>query len=202
MKGFRALQLLVDRLSDDPQEFSFAGARPWLEGLSRDAELAEALAEDAEIGLRAHRMGEDLYVEGALTAAFELGCGRCLKRYRQPVREPFRLVLEPAGARVPADPEGAEALARDGLWLSEELEAGWFRGPEVELGPFFVEVIAAALPFKPLCQEDCAGLCPGCGIDRNEETCDCREERPASPFSVLAGLRDKLAKDAGDGESS
>lgn len=192
------MELLVDRLTEDPSELEFAGSADWLASCSGDPELAKTLAAPVRFSIRAHCMGENLYLEGVAEAEFELGCGRCLERYRQPVREPFRLVLEPAGARVPADPEGALALARDGLVLSEELEAGWFRGSEVQLDHFLQEVITAGLPQKPLCREECAGLCPSCGIDRNVETCDCREEQPHSPFAALAGLRDRLASKEGE----
>ena len=200
------MKLLVDRLGSDPTELAFEGTPAWLEGLVPDSELAEAVTEPFAFTLRAHMMNEDVFLEGEAVGAFELACGRCLKRYRSPVREPFRLVLEPAGARRPADPEGVEALDRDGLVLSEELESGWFRGPEVQLEHFLQEVIAAGLPLKPLCREDCSGLCPSCGIDRNEARCDCREEKPESPFAALAGLRDELAKRSaerpGEGEDS
>lgn len=192
------MKLLVDRLGEDPSELEFTGSAAWLASWAKDPALGDALASPVRFRLRVHFMGDDLYLEGVAEADFELGCGRCLGRYRQPVREPFRLVLEPAGARVPADPEGALALARDGLVLSEELEAGWYRGSEVELDPFLREVIANGLPQKPLCREECAGLCPSCGIDRNVESCVCQEEQPHSPFAALAGLRDRLVSEEGE----
>ena len=98
-------------------------------------------------------------------------------------------MLEPAERAAPAEPEAAEALARDGLALSDQLEAGWFRGPEVELGPFVREVLALGLPVQPLCKEDCRGLCPRCGNDRNREACGCEELKPESPFAALQVLR-------------
>ena len=61
-------------------------------------------------------------------------------------------MLEPAGARVPGDPEAAQALARDGLCLGDELETGWYRGSEVQLDSVCLELItpgaagAAAVP--------------------------------------------------------
>ncbi len=190
------MKLLTDRLTEDPQENLFEGSPEWLSEVLPDFEADQTVVESLHFQVQAHKMGEDLYLDGQATGAFELGCGRCLKRYRQPVREPLRLVLEPAGARVPADPEGADALARDGLVLSDELETGWFRGPEVSLDHFLAEVVTATLPLKPLCREECSGLCPSCGVDRNETDCDCQEERPASPFAALAGLREELAKQA------
>ena len=195
------MRLLLDRLSEDPDSFAFDAALEWLEAVSGDPEHGGARVDAAHIELGAHRMGEDVYLAGEVCADLELACGRCLTRYRQRVREPFRLVLEPAGSRVPADPEGAESLARDGLALSDELEAGWFRGSEVCLDGFLQEVVAAGLPWKTLCREDCAGLCPSCGIDRNLASCSCRDEAPASPFLALGGLRERLAGGgSGEGE--
>ncbi len=188
--GF-SLKILVDRLSAAPLAHEFSVSRRWLaeqqgEGASPSS---EGLAEDARFEVRAQKMGADLYLEGELSGVLDLACSRCLTRYRAPIRERFRLVLEPAGDRVPADPEGAAALARDGLYLADEIESGWFRGPEIQLDRFVGEVLALAVPVQPLCREDCLGLCPRCGIDRNVERCNCTEARPASPFAVLATLR-------------
>jgi len=131
-----------------------------------------------------------VYLEGSVVGAIELECSRCLARYRHGLHEPFRLILEPVGTRSPADPEAAEALRRDGVCLGDEIEAGWFRGDEIDLGGFFREMISLALPVKPLCDEDCPGLCPLCGIELGKTKCDCREAKPDSPFAVLAVLRD------------
>jgi uncharacterized protein len=136
-------------------------------------------------------MGEDLYIEGNVEGCLELECGRCLARYRHLLREPFRLVLEPAGGRTPADREDADALARDGVCLGDEIESGRFRGSEIELGAFFLEVVSLALPVQPLCREECLGLCPHCGADLGVATCKCGQNRTDSPFSVLASLRDE-----------
>ena len=52
------------------------------------------------------------------------------------------------------------------------------------------KVVALAIPVQPLCREECRGLCPQCGVDRNRETCDCAAPRDASPFAVLATLKE------------
>jgi uncharacterized protein len=139
-------------------------------------------------------MGEDLYLDGSVEGALELECGRCLARYRQRFSEEFRFVLEPARNRVPADPEGAAALSRDGLCLGDELETGWFRGSEIHLGSIFVEFISLTLPVKPLCREDCPGLCARCGANLAVARCGCEEIKPDSPFAVLADMRDGLTR--------
>lgn len=53
----------------------------------------------------------------------------------------------------------------------------------VDLGPMVHEAILTELPLAPLCRDDCLGLCAHCGVDRNEEQCDCvapRDPRWAS----------------------
>jgi uncharacterized protein len=123
-----------------------------------------------------------------------LECGRCLARYRHVLSEKFRLALEPAGHRVPADPEGAAALARDGLCLGDDLEAGWFQGREIQLGAVFLELVSLAFPAKPLCSEDCVGLCPECGASLEGAGCGCSKTNLNSPFAVLAGIRNGLTQ--------
>jgi uncharacterized protein len=80
-----------------------------------------------------------------------------------------------------ADSEGAEV--RD-----EDLDTFAFDGEKIDLEPVFREQFVLAVPFAPLCREDCKGLCPQCGIDRNSGTCSC--EKPIDPrLAALKGLK-------------
>ena len=193
------MKLLVDRISVDVSEEAYTGDASW-----RRANLAlgeapgEPGVEDLAVRLSARMLGADLYLEGQIEGDCELTCSRCLARYGAPIREQFRLVLEPAGDRVPADPEGAEALSADGLCLSDELETGWFRGSEIHLDRYVAEIVVLALPVQPVCREECRGLCPRCGVDWNSETCDCSEERPRSPFAALEKLRGNRGEPEGE----
>lgn len=184
------MKILVDRLKQTPTALVFGAEDPgWADSREGVPELGGALAEGPTARVQAHRMASDLYLEGVVEGALELECSRCLVRYRSPLREPFRLVLEPAGARVPPEPEAARDLARLGMCLGDELEMGWFQGAEIDLRSLLREVVALAVPVQPLCREDCKGLCPRCGVDRNRETCGCEAERPVSPFAALEALR-------------
>jgi uncharacterized protein len=60
---------------------------------------------------------------------------------------------------------------------------------EIDLEPLARETVVLELPQAPLCREDCQGLCPDCGVDRNEGTCSCAP--PVDPrWTVLDELRD------------
>ena len=185
------MKIQVERLTETPTDLSMeAGTAWWRAHMPASPHLPRELDEPLSVGLRAYRMAEDeILLEGSVAGSIDLECGRCLARYRHALREPFRLVLEPAGSRTPTDPEAARALAQSGFCLREELEAGWYRGPEIDLGTLVLEAVALALPVQPLCREDCAGLCPRCGTDRNAGRCSCVEAPRNSPFAVLEALR-------------
>ncbi len=188
------MKIPIDRLKESPTPFSFEGDEAWWNAsFATGSSLAGELAEPARLSCRAARAGDDIQLEGGVEGVVVLECGRCLARYRHRFSEEFRFVLEPARNRVPADPEGAAALSRDGLCRGDELETGWFRGSEIHLGSIFVEFISLTLPVKPLCQENCPGLCARCGANLAVARCDCEEMKSDSPFAVLAGIREDLA---------
>ena len=193
------MKLLLDRVTEDISVEEFIGDAVWREGhLDLGGTAGEPGIGDLAVRLGARMLAANLYLEGSLEADSELACSRCLARYRAPIREQFRLVLEPAGDRVPADPEAAKALSADGLCLSDQLETGWFRGSEIHLDRYMAEIVVLSLPVQPVCREDCRGLCPRCGVDRNDETCNCSEERPRSPFAALEKLRGARGETEGE----
>lgn len=192
------MKLEVERLTAEPTPFAFEeGTAWWCARMPREAGLPREVAEAFRVVGTAYQgsAGEEILLDGTITGALELECARCLARYRHRLREPFRFVLEPAGLRTPAEPEAAAALLREGMCLADEVELGWYRGSEIQLDSVCRELIALALPVKPLCREDCAGLCPSCGADRNDTACGCSEAASSSPFAALAALRGEKGAD-------
>ena len=185
------MKLSLDQLSAIPEHYAYeVDGRWWESQAPLSSGLPGRVLEPFRVEIEAHAIGEQVHLGGGLKGTLEFECGRCLARYGEPIGEGFRLVLEPAGSRLPADPEAAAALERDGLCLGDDFEMGWYRGDEIQLDVFCREVISLALPVKPLCGEDCAGLCARCGADLNQGGCSCAQARPDSPFAVLAALRD------------
>ena len=59
---------------------------------------------------------------------------------------------------------------------------------KIDLSPLVRDAMLLELPLAPLCREDCAGLCPVCGTDRNESACAC-EPAPDPRWATLDALR-------------
>lgn len=51
-------------------------------------------------------------------------------------------------------------------------------GDFLDLEPMVHDACILELPLAPLCQDDCQGLCPECGVNRNHETCSCEAPDP------------------------
>ncbi|MBW2712619.1 MAG: DUF177 domain-containing protein [Deltaproteobacteria bacterium] len=184
------MKILVDRLKATPERYTFEAEPGWWQEVGPSLGiLPEAVLDTFRLEMQAYTLGEELFFDGEVKGALELSCSRCLVGYREEIRESFRLLLEPVGDRLPAEPAAAAMLAAEGMCLSDELGTGWYKGAEVTLNEFFREVLALALPAKPLCRDECLGLCPQCGVDRNTEPCTCTKTNPLSPFAVLGSLR-------------
>jgi uncharacterized protein len=188
------MKISVDRINETPTRIAFEADRIWLATMLGNDWPTGDLTSPLRFACEAYTIGDDLLIDGRAEGEADLECGRCLGRYRQELSEGFRLVLEPAGDRIPTDPEGVLALSRDGVCLGDELEAGWYQGREIDLGAILVEVVSLGWPVSPVCRDDCAGLCQHCGVDLSTTECRCEESPKDSPFAVLAGLREEMVK--------
>ncbi len=104
----------------------------------------------SEVVLR--EAGGTVLAEGTLFTEVALTCGRCLNRYTQHVAQKFREVYRPHRDFNREDPEERE-----------EEQAFAIEENKIDLTPLLTQTLVLAVPFKPLCREDCPGLCPVCG---------------------------------------
>ena len=74
----------------------------------------------------------------------------------------------------------------------EELTTPYVEGDELDISGWARDAVALALPDKILCRPDCAGLCPVCGKDLNEEPHTHEEETADPRWDALEALRDRL----------
>jgi len=74
----------------------------------------------------------------------------------------------------------------------EDLDKEFYDGEVIDLDAIIQHQIILAIPFYPLCREDCKGLCPHCGINKNQETCQCSDKEFIDPR--LSGLKDFFKK--------
>lgn len=107
------------------------------------------------------RQGDDAFLRGNLSGVFDYSCSRCLEAAKVPVRIPVQVSF------IARDQDDEDEDDED------DVDVAHFDGDEIDIGPELREQLLLNMPVHPVCRESCAGLCPGCGINRNQKTCDC-----------------------------
>jgi uncharacterized protein len=121
---------------------------------------------------------------GSLGTSVRLICSRCLKKFTQTVSVPFEATYTDEAPGL----EGPRGEAEVEL-TSEVINLFPFHGRNIDLTEAVQEQVLLGLPVRPLCREDCNGLCPHCGADLNKSACVC-DEKPIDPrFAVLKNLQ-------------
>jgi uncharacterized metal-binding protein YceD (DUF177 family) len=122
-------------------------------------------------------VGNGYVLTGSLIITAEMDCSRCLESVVVQVDEPFRIFL--GGIPMDTSPEND--------WFALDTETR-----EFDIAPLVRELVLIGLPAKPLCCEDCLGLCAECGGNRNTGSCSCEGHRGDPRWAGLAVLRDRL----------
>ena len=162
------------RLIDEPIARSlFADA---LEGVDADLDKSRG-----HVRLELTRSGDDVFVRGSIKGSITLPCASCLSPAEVPIDSQLKMTFVP---------EGDEDDERDGDDPLDDLELGTHDLDTVDLAPIVREQIILALPISAHCREDCKGLCPSCGQNRNER--DCGHTGAEVPSALAIALQKKL----------
>ena len=170
--------MLVDlnRLDDGrlDQRFAIDRESPALEGF--DAEVREPLTLEVEL---AQPSGETYVLEATLRGTVWEPCRRCLTPTGIPLEESFRVVYQEPGRDARQSDEPGDD---DIVWIE--------RGAQrIELDQQVRDRLFLETDRFPLCRPGCRGICPSCGQNLNEGSCDCRLETADTRWKALEGLQ-------------
>jgi uncharacterized protein len=135
------------------------------------------LVSPVKVGLDVSRNGDEIVLAGRARVEAVLECARCLEEYSCALDGPVAVVVVVGEA-----PEGGVPAEEDVL--------------RVPGGSKYADItqqvrseLLVHIPLKPLCKEDCKGLCPRCGIDLNCDRCSCHARSADSRWDALKDLR-------------
>ncbi len=119
------------------------------------------------------------HIDGSAHGFVVYHCVRCLDEFRESLRVPIHEVF----SRYPLTS------------AQEEEDVVYEPGDEIVLDPFVLQAVILGLKYQPICKEDCAGLCPSCGVNLNHNTCHCKDRTIDPRLEALAELLDKTNED-------
>jgi uncharacterized protein len=160
------MKLPVDDISQTPKEIKFSESveelnEIWTKNGAWDFRAPPFL----DVSLVHYRSGREVFFQGRLEGTFVASCSRCQNPYSFALGREFEYVLVPEA--TPSERRGEKSHR-------ENPGVNTYSNAEIDLAPLVMEQVILALPTRPLCAEGCRGLCGGCGVDLNTETCRCQ----------------------------
>ena len=133
----------------------------------------------ADVSIRL--VGDEVLVQGLVTARLSFVCSRCLTPFEFPVASRFDLVYLP---------EDIDALSEE---LSDEkIDQMFYSGRQLDLRAVVLEQLNLTFPAKPLCAPDCEGICAVCGEVIRDAKCSCLVKETDRSWNKLKfPVRDK-----------
>lgn len=149
-----------------------------IEFLDPKLKQAEPLQASGKVELVTGALGE-IRVKGQVKVPIQAECDRCLEAAEFPIDSSFELYYRPV-----AEGYGEEKALDPG-----EAEMGFYEGDGLELNDVLREFVLLALPMQKLCRENCKGICPVCGQNRNQKECQCQTAATDDRWAALKELR-------------
>mgnify|MGYP001137490896 FL=1 len=137
--------------------------------------------EPAHAELTVRLYGDEVRVQGRVTARLSFVCSRCLTPFEFPVDSRFDLVYLP---------EELDGLSEE--LCDEKMDQMFYRERRLDLRVVVLEQLNLTFPAKPLCAPDCEGICAVCGEIIRDAKCSCLVKEGGAGWNKLKlNVRDK-----------
>jgi uncharacterized protein len=158
--------------------------RTWGASAFEAAQDDFGIANDVRLSCEIEKKDDRYRLVGRVAGTLELSCSRCAEPFKWPVDASFDLTYLPQSENAG---EGEQEV------VEEDLDSAFYADETIDLGQLIREQFYLSLPMKPLCSEDCRGLCPVCGLNRNTGRCSCdtkwHDPRLGPLRGILGGTR-------------
>ena len=148
------LRINISALKDGVNELEYSISAPSLD-------ISE-LVSDVVVHLVAIKKGRKIEIKGEVDFSVALVCARCLIEAVRQFSEELNSIFLPGIATE------IEELSY------EDVRTVFYKEEEIDILPIIRDAVLLSIPIKPLCREDCKGLCPICGKNLNEGACLCK----------------------------
>lgn len=166
------MKLDLRNVKPDESDYSFSE-------LAQDLELAAVgyeFPDPIEVELTASRSGDEIILQGRILTSVEVECSRCLEIREIDIKPKMQFVIQLLDSVQPHQ-------STDDDFVILPKTTG-----EYDITDRVREAIILELPLKPLCSDNCRGLCPMCGVNLNETECECMPDKTDERWDSLKQL--------------
>jgi uncharacterized protein len=205
------MRVYLHEITEQGTELSFAQNDTWAQAavarVDEDKTPSGPRPLDGQITLR--KVDDVVVVDGRMRTEVHLLCSRCASSFSLGCSPAFQTLFcqDPAMAGIAhldKDKQGRATGKVVGRLKGKARHAHDFEGEDqkdsdlditylsedwIEIADILTEQLQLLVPFQPLCNEDCKGICPHCGADLNKGRCACAKLKKPSPFAALNSLK-------------
>ncbi len=179
------MKIRIDDIPEGGSQLSFSGSEDILSVSLKAVPTPTGVVIDPHIkgSLLVVNEGTKVAITGSIQANMQLQCARCLTGFPAETAVSFDLAVGwgKAGAQLQED--------------EDEIDENtiFVEGSVLDMSELILQEILLEVPMKPLCREDCPGLCQQCGALKGSEACTCPKEAPVDPrWKALARLKKEI----------
>ncbi|MBN2225885.1 MAG: DUF177 domain-containing protein [candidate division Zixibacteria bacterium] len=159
--------------SSFPVEFVLESEGDNLEGTIEGITFRDVI----KLKINLQKVKEEYLLHGVVKAPVDVECSRCLEMYESELVGELDVLIKTTQTKAVMASDSSE----DCIYLKQNEHI-------VDLTDMVRQTLTLALPMKPVCNEECKGLCPNCGVNLNEETCDCSPDEFDERWDGLRNL--------------
>jgi uncharacterized protein len=184
------MKVYLYELSENPKDLHFTEQDPWLVETvknTQESELAKKPSYVVDMELR--KLQEVVFLKGKLKLDVGLLCSRCANDFEHSLRSSFQCMFTRERSLTPGEGNVGVAHSEPTGATGEDLDIEFLEKDYIELADVLKEQIYLKLPFQPLCNEGCKGICPVCGQNQNTQPCQCHRLKNTALANALRNYR-------------
>jgi len=169
------MRIVLENLKGGKGDFAHVYRPDELSPIDERVQLTAPVTVNGQVKVAGH----EVFVNGHVDTRARVECDRCLQPMELPVNTDFALEYI---SDVAYESSAAAELTEADMSLSV------FDGEAIDVDEIVKEEILLAVPTRMLCREDCKGICPECGIDKNTGECACVTDNTDPRWAALKNL--------------
>jgi uncharacterized protein len=175
------MKINIHEIPPQGHSFEYRASTPWIhELISKAGEFKE----NYKIDVNVIRDQDLVAFSGLIIADLALECSRCCEKYLLHVDRTFL-------STFCKEFEKRKTIREEIKLTKADLDLTFYTGEEINLSELLNEQLQLAVPYRPICKEDCKGLCSYCGKNLNIEECNCEKQGWNPKFSALLKLKNE-----------
>lgn len=170
------MRLNIHEIPPSGKNYFLSKADSWVQEVIQKAGFD--CSEDFSSHIEVFRDSDNVIFHGTISVEVRLICSRCC--------EPHSFKIDRDFLSTYCKEYKKRGALREEVQLTKgDLDLTFFNGEEIDLTELLNEQLQLAIPYRPICKEDCKGICSYCGKDLNFGDCDCEKRSWGLKFSSI-----------------